>query len=165
MIEEAKIEHASQHERALTMSVQAAYSNAKDKVADARRGIDEAVDAIAACGALLESAKSTMPGRFHEWLTVQAQIHPEDAKKILSVYHDRDRQVNKRTLQQAGILELANDTEPQKARTQDPFAWCRWVAKVKKALPDDMVDLMNAEQREVARETLRPMVELYNKLQ
>ncbi len=153
------------HERAFTVSVTAAYQKAKEKVESAKAGVEDAIDAIAECGALLESAKSTMRGRYHEWLTVQAQIHPDEAKRVLSVYHDRERQLNKRTLQNAGILTLANDSEPHKARTQDPNAWCRWVAKVRLALPDEMVGRMNDEQREAAREQLKPMVDLYEKLQ
>jgi len=153
---------AANHERAFTTSVNAAYNEAKSKVEAARQGNEDAIDAISACGALLESAKSSMRGRFTEWLTMQAQIHPDEAKKIMSVYHDRERQINKRTLQNAGILELATNLPPHKERPHNPFGWCRWVPKITAAISKDEVDRMNESQRAVARSTMRPLVDSIN---
>ena len=141
-----------------------AHNRAANLVENARDRIKDAIDSTFACAALVDAARAEWGTGFKSRWRDEVGLPDAEASRYLSIHHAASRRIDKRQLFLIGIIDPADDEPEHHQRTPDPFAWCRWVPKVREALGDEQIARMSQDQREVARKTLEPLVELYEKL-
>ena len=141
-----------------------AHDLSQSLVQDAREHIDKAVDESLRCAALVDAAKGQWGSAFkHRWRE-EVRLDPDQARRYLTLHKAKGRRIDKAQLLLLGIVEKPEDEQQHERRTPDPFAWAKHVAKARQTLTPDQIGRMNSDQREVARNTLKPIVELYNSL-
>lgn len=140
------------------------HAAAGGKVDGARVAIEDAIQASLQCAALVETARSEWGRKFPDIWRDVVGLSPLDAKRYISLHSTAKRCLDKRQLLLCGIIEQGEQGEQQERPPADPFAWCRWVPKIKDSFSSEKIGRMSYDQRAVARKTLEPLVEIYNAL-
>jgi hypothetical protein len=140
------------------------HRGAVAKVESAKGGISEAIEASRHCAALVDTARAEWGSQFKAIWRDQIQLPDETASRYLTLHKNSGRRIDKAQLLLLGIVEGSDDPPAHYARPTDPFAWSKHVAKIREGLNADSIEAMTPEQIEVTRATLKPLVELYQKL-
>ena len=157
-------EIARQGPDALASEIQRAHNEAQIEVGQARDKVEQAIDASIRCAALVDAARSEWGGSFDEVWRDKVGLSPLEAKRYISLHSTALRCLDKRQLLLTGIIEQHEQEQQHEQRPADPFAWCKWIPRVRDALTDEEIGRMTDDQRAVAKVTLKPLVERYEKL-
>ena len=149
---------------ALADEIRAAHERASGQVNGAKVAIEDAINASLNCAALVETARAEWGGMFPDLWRELVGLSPLDAKRYISLHSTAQRCLDKRQLILTGIIEQPEQGEQEQRPPADPFAWCRWVPKIKDSFTKEQVERMTSDQKAVARRTLAPLVEIYEEL-
>jgi hypothetical protein len=157
---------------ALAAQIQSAHNNAQQAAGSAQQRINEAIGHAAECGLLLMEAEGMTRGQFLAWMRDNVpSIAPDQIKRYVSVAkaHQSGVALNHRQLLLAGIVE-AREIEWQARNGNDNKAgrWVRATSTIYSWWRDETktrpVSQWSAEERDAARITLKPVVEIYQEL-
>ena len=158
--------------------IRAAYTEANALAVTAKGNARAAVLRMADCGQMLMVAKDHVRGNRNEWLA-SLGIDADKAAKAIHLARNRDQleldlwpaDMAKLGAQMLGILpppgSYATATEPEKASWVNNH-WLTYAGKLQRSFTDlftrKPVEQWRADERESLRVSLKPIVEIYNKL-
>ena len=162
----------------IEQEIKNAYAEANALALTAKSNARAAILRMADCGQMILISKDYVKGNRNQWLT-SLGIHPDNAAKAVHLARNRDQlelelwpaDVAKFGAQMLGILpppgSYATATEPEKASWVNNH-WLTYAGKLQRSFTDlftrKPVEQWRDDERESLRVSLKPIVEIYNKL-
>lgn len=141
---------------------------------DAKQNAQQALEHAVRCGDYLNQAGSVHKGRLLAWLRDNVpDITPDRAKAYLSIFHTDCKRnsvaIDHRQLILLGIVDKAEMEATPKHGGSSQGKWVSWVGNLRGYFTDAIkarpVSQWTTEEREAVADQLKPLVELYQKLQ
>lgn len=141
---------------------------------DAKESAQQALEHAVRCGDYINQAGSVHKGRLLAWLRDNVPgITPDRAKAYLSIFHTEAKRnsiaIDHRQLILLGIVDKAEMEATPKQSGGKHDKWVGWVGNLRGYFTDELkarpVSQWTVEEREAVADQLKPLVELYQKLQ
>lgn len=159
----------------LAAEIAAKHNEALSIAENARATIDNALNAAADVGTLIEKAKEHYHGRLHEWLREYVPTLPvEQADVYLGIHKVRKRreclEADTRQLKLIGIIgddEVATHGGTSTAQRADGGRWIKWAGHIAQHFREvdstRPIETWESFERKALADTLQPMVDLYRR--
>jgi hypothetical protein len=159
---------------ALALEISNHHEAAQRLALETRETAQQALEHAVRCGDYLDQAEGMQKGKMLAWLRDNVPgITPERAKAYLSLFHTQERRsteaLDHRQLILLGVVDQAAMEAKPKGGGASASKWVGWVGNLRGYFTDALkarpITEWAQEEREAVADQLRPLVDLYQKLQ
>ena len=133
----------------------------------ARSVILETCEEAISIARIVESAHTTLGGKgFKDWWDEQ-KLPVGWCSKYLTLARTAERETlgDKDQMRLIGIIPESESHNEGNRREQDDLGWIKHIGKARQVLTIEKLKTMNSTERHVAKEQLRPLVEMFNAIE